>query len=263
VIQGYNGVAAVDSKHQVVVAAESFGSGQEHGLLEPMLEQVATNLKDDGILKTTKVLADSGYSNIKTLTHLEEQGIDSYIADHGFRSRDPRFATADRHKANEPPRLKPRKGRYSVADFSVDIEQKSCICPAGKSLWLKCEKAKIDHRIFMQFMGHQADCDSCPQRAKCLRSTTQKGARQVNVLLQILVKEKNGPLERMRKKIDSEEGRHIYSWRLGIVEPVFGNIRETLGLRRFSLRGKAKVTGQWRLMSMLHNIFKIHRYGWV
>ena len=264
VIQGYNGVAAVDSKHQVVVAAEAFGSGQEHGLLEPMLEQVATNLEDDGTaLKKTKVLADSGYNNIKTLTHLEELGIDSYIADHGFRSRDPRFATASRHKANEPPRLKPRKGRYTVADFTVDIEQKSCICPAGKKLWLKCEKAKIDHRIFMQFMGHQADCDSCLQRAKCLRSTKQKGARQVNVLLEILVKEKNGPLERMRKKIDADEGRHIYSWRLGIVEPVFGNIWETLGLRRFSLRGKAKVTGQWRLMSMLHNIFKIHRYGWV
>jgi hypothetical protein len=50
--------------------------------------------------------------------------------------------------------------------------------------------------------------------------------------------------------------------RLGIVEPVFGNIRETLGLRRFSLRGKEKVDGQWKLMTMLHNIFKIHRYGW-
>lgn len=266
VIQGYNGVAAVDGKHQVVVAAETFGSGHEHGLLEPMLEQVATNLegKEDGnLLKETKILADSGYNNKKTLAYLEEQGIDSYIADNAFRSRDPRFATASRHKVNEPPRLKPRKGRYIVADFTVDMEQKSCICPAGKTLWLKCEKAKIDHRIFMQFMGYQADCDSCLQRSKCLRSTKQKGARQVNVLLQILEKEKNGPLERMREKIDSEEGRHIYSRRLGIVEPVFGNIRETLGLRRFTLRGKAKVTGQWRLMTMLHNIFKIHRYGWV
>lgn len=263
VIQGYNGVAAVDSKHQIVVAAEAFGSGQEHGLLEPMLEQVATNLENDcNVLKESKVLADSGYSNKKTLAYLEEENIDSYIADHGFRSRDPRFATASQHKANEPPRLKPRKGRYTVADFTVDIEQKSCTCPAGKTLWLKCERAKIDHRIFMQFMGYQADCDSCPQRAKCLRSTKQKGARQVNVLLQALEKEKNGPLERMRTKIDSEEGRHVYSRRLGIVEPVFGNIRETLGLRRFSLRGKAKVTGQWRLMGMLHNIFKVHRYGW-
>lgn len=30
-----------------------------------------------------------------------------------------------------------------------------------------------------------------------------------------------------------------------------------------SLRGKDKVNGQWQLMTMLHNIFKVHRYGWV
>ena len=32
VIQGYTGVAAVDSRYQVVVHAEAYGQGQEHGL---------------------------------------------------------------------------------------------------------------------------------------------------------------------------------------------------------------------------------------
>ena len=41
VIQGYTGVAVVDGKHQIVVGAEAFGEGQEHGLLVPMLEQHA------------------------------------------------------------------------------------------------------------------------------------------------------------------------------------------------------------------------------
>jgi hypothetical protein len=66
----------------------------------------------------------------------------------------------------------------------------------------------------------------------------------------------------MKQKIDSVLGRHIYGQRLGIVEPVFGNLRETIGLRRFSLRGRTKVDGQWKLMTMIHNIGKIHRYGW-
>ena len=114
----------------------------------------------------------------------------------------------------------------------------------------------------MQFMGHQADCDGCRLRAKCLRSPSQKGARQVNILLETLPQERSGPIERMKQKIDSAFGRHIYGMRLGIVEPVFGNLRETLGLRRFSLRGKIKVNAQWQLMTMIHNIFKIHRYGW-
>jgi transposase len=265
VIQGYNGVAAVDGKHQVVVAAEAFGSGQEHGLLEPMLEQVAQNLEGgEEALKQAKVLADSGYHNKQTLEHLEEKHIDGYIADHGFRARDPRFATASRHKQNEPPKARIRKSRYGVDAFTIDTEHKTCLCPAGKSLWLKCARARIGDHIFMQFMGHQGDCDACELRGKCLRSASQKGARQVNVLLETLPKSerKNGPLARMREKIDSTLGRHIYSQRLGIIEPVFGNIRDTIGIKRFTFRGKKKVDGQWKLMTMIHNIFKIHRYEW-
>lgn len=265
VLQGYNGVAAVDGKHQVVVAAEAYGQGQEHGLLEPMLDAVRKNLSEDGtvnVLETAKVLADSGYHSKATLENLEAQKIDGYIADTGFRARDPRFQTAGRHKAKEALRPKSPKQRFSVEDFTVNLEQQTCLCPGGKELWLKCDRAKIGHHLFMQFMGRQSDCDACPLRAQCLRSVKQKGARQVNVLITTLPHEKNGPMERMKQKIDSTLGRHIYSMRLGIVEPVFGNIRETLGLRRFSLRGKEKVGGQWKLMTMLHNIFKIHRYGW-
>lgn len=265
VVQGYNGVAAVDGKHQVVVAAEAYGQGQEHGLLEPMLDRVRENLNrdsEDDVLSEAQVLADSGYHNTKTLEHLEEQKIDAYIADNTFRRRDPRFQTASRHKAKETPKPKSPKQRFSVEDFDTDTEEQICVCPAGKAMWLKCERAKIGNHIFMQFMGHQANCDACPLRAQCLRSVKQKGARQVNVLLATLPKSKAGPVERMKQKIDSNLGRHIYSMRLGIVEPVFGNIRETLGLRRFSLRGRDKVNGQWKLMTMLHNIFKIHRYGW-
>jgi Transposase DDE domain len=65
----------------------------------------------------------------------------------------------------------------------------------------------------------------------------------------------------MKQKIDSVLGRHLYSQRLGIVEPVFGHLRENIGLGRFSLRGKTKVDGQWKLMTLVHNLTKIHRYG--
>jgi len=258
VVQGYNGVAAVDGKHQVVVAAEAFGSSQEHGLLEPMLEQAEENL--DQNLSDAKVLADSGYNNKQTLDYLEARRIDAYLADHGFRSRDPRFADAGRYKPAAKPRIK-EKARFTTEDFRADIEKRTCICPAGKAMWLKCAKARITGRLFMQFMAYQADCAGCEMRAKCLKSVHQKGARQVNILLATLPKSETGPLARMKKKIDSEQGRHIYSQRLGIVEPVFGNIRETLGLHRFTLRSKRKVDGQWKLMTMLHNLFKIHRYG--
>jgi hypothetical protein len=107
------------------------------------------------------------------------------------------------------------------------------------------------------------DCDHCALRAKCLRSIKQKGARQVNIKIGSITKEKSGPLVRMKQKIDSALGRHIYSMRLGIVEPVFGHINDAIGIKRFTLRGKKKVNGQWQLMNMLHNLTKVHRFGTV
>ena len=264
VIQGYVGVAAVDSKHQVVVSAEAYGQGQEHGLLEPMVEKIEAAFEGDeqSPLQDGKILADSGYCNKDALTYLEEKNIDGYIADNRFRSRDPRFQSADRHKPKSRSAAK-GKSRYSVEDFQVDLDQQSCTCPAGKTLWLKCEKAKIASNIFMQFQGHKEDCEQCLERAKCLRSVKQKGARQVNIKIGSIVQEKSGPLERMKQKIDSAMGRHIYSMRLGIVEPVFGHINDAIGIKRFSLRGKKKVTGQWQLINLLHNLTKIHRFGMV
>ena len=68
--------------------------------------------------------------------------------------------------------------------------------------------------------------------------------------------------QKMREKIESPMGRMLYSMRMGIVEPVFANIRHMLGLDRFTLRGKTKVDAQWKMYAMVHNIFKIYRYDW-
>ncbi|MDH4230821.1 MAG: transposase, partial [Nitrospirota bacterium] len=64
-----------------------------------------------------------------------------------------------------------------------------------------------------------------------------------------------------KQKIDSIKGRLIYNRRLGTAEPPFANIRSTMGLDRFSLRGGKKVGTQWRLYCIVHNLIKIHRYG--
>ena len=65
----------------------------------------------------------------------------------------------------------------------------------------------------------------------------------------------------MKAKIDSEDGRYLYSQRLGTVEPVFGNINTTKRLKRFSLRGKPKVNAQWLMFCMVHNVEKLKNYG--
>ncbi len=65
----------------------------------------------------------------------------------------------------------------------------------------------------------------------------------------------------MKHRIDSPTGKQIYSHRMSVVEPVFGNIGTNKKLNRFSLRGKIKIQGQWRLYCMVHNIEKLVNYG--
>src|SRR5688572_11018013 len=65
VIQGYNGVAVVDEKHQIVVKAQAHGEGQEAHLLKPMLDSTREEIKaakiSQDIFKQAKVTADAGY----------------------------------------------------------------------------------------------------------------------------------------------------------------------------------------------------------
>jgi IS5 family transposase len=65
----------------------------------------------------------------------------------------------------------------------------------------------------------------------------------------------------MIEKIDSKKGREIYPQRIAVVEPVFANVRTQKRMDRFTLRGKIKVTIQWLLYCMIHNIEKIVHYG--
>src|SRR5690606_8457241 len=48
-IQGYNGIAAVDKKHQIIVEAQVFGEGQEHHTLKPILERIKARFQRTGI----------------------------------------------------------------------------------------------------------------------------------------------------------------------------------------------------------------------
>jgi hypothetical protein len=68
--------------------------------------------------------------------------------------------------------------------------------------------------------------------------------------------------DRMKKRIDSPEGRVLYGRRFATVEPVFGNLRYNKGLDRFTLRGKAKVDAQWQLFCLVHNIEKLAHHGY-
>ena len=70
------------------------------------------------------------------------------------------------------------------------------------------------------------------------------------------------PKQAMQHKLRTEAGRAVYKRRKAIVEPVFGQIKEQRGFRRFSLRGLEKARAEWKLVCATANLLKLFRYGW-
>lgn len=272
VIQGYDGMAVVDAKHQIVVHGEAFGQGQEHNLLIPMLAGARENFKAAGlnkdILAGIRVTADAGLHSNENLAYLQDHRIDGYVADTHFRKRDPRFASAERHKVRHKEDLareEQKKGeppsRYRNEDFKLADDAGSCQCPAGKTLFRNGGRCHTGFYEMVKFQGAKRDCEPCEQRTRCLRTPETTATRQVSFILGRNPSKPETPTERMKRKIDTEQGRHYYSQRLGTVEPVFADITHATGLKRFSLRGKRKVNTQWMMYCLAHNIGKIQRYG--
>jgi hypothetical protein len=58
----------------------------------------------------------------------------------------------------------------------------------------------------------------------------------------------------------TERGDELYSRRLGIVEPVFGQIKANRRIGRFKRRGQAAARSEWRLIAATHNLLEPHQY---
>jgi hypothetical protein len=68
----------------------------------------------------------------------------------------------------------------------------------------------------------------------------------------------NAEAQRMREVLATEAGQASYRLRKTTVEPVFGQIKEVRNIRRFRLRGKELVDGEWKLICTTHNLRKLH-----
>ena len=90
----------------------------------------------------------------------------------------------------------------------------------------------------------------------------QKHSEKVSVAPRGRIPKNATPKERMARKLRTIRGRATYAKRKQIVEPVFGQIKEPRGFRRFSLRGLVNVTCEWDLICLTHNLLKLFRSGY-
>lgn len=267
VIQGFNGVNIADDKHQVIVGAEAFGSSAETRQLNQLIEQTRSNFYSIGdkedIFKKSVFLADSGFHSEANIEALFKAEIDAYVADNKFRKRDPDFKNAQEYKKRTTDRKRPVRGKkyFQPSDFKYDPKIQKLICPAGKELYVENRNFKTAKGLKgTVYRGKKTDCRVCSIKKKCMRNEKTEH-RQVAIFTNKLTYLKGTYTTKMIEKFDSAKGRHLYSRRMGLIEPVFANIRNTLGLNKFTLRGKKKVDTQWKLFCVVHNIGKIARYS--
>jgi len=268
--QGYNGVNSVDKKHQIIIDAQAFGSGQEHHTLKPVLETIqeryqrlgfSRNIFSDGIIVT----ADTGFANETNMKYLHDNNINAYIPDNQFRSRDPKFSKQKaKYGKRHQDKKSQSKNRFPASEFTFDPVTKTCICPEGNTMGFlqETKKKNENHKIF--FEGKLTDCRHCKSKHRCMRNpesaNTRDGhGRQVSFIVGKKVSSQF--TDWMKPRVDSIEGKLIYSHRMSVVEPVFGNIGFNKKLNRFSLRSKKKVQCQWKLFCIIHNVEKLAHYG--
>ena len=261
VVQGYTGVATVDEQAQIIVDAQAHGTGSEQELLLPVIKATDALRNAD-----TVITADAGYHSAANLKALAEQEINAYVPDNGYRKRDERYADQYVHAAKPDP-LWNKAGQvkkskcFKASDFQLADDHSHCVCPAGARLYGNGSDCTINGYVAIKFAGSKQDCVPCTRRHECLRTPEKTQTRQVT-FLQGKRDAGENHVARMKVKIDSDKGREMITRRFATVEPVFGNLRANKRLHRFTLRGKVKVDGQWKLFCMMHNIEKLANHGY-
>jgi transposase len=226
----YNGQIAVDSDHQIIVAADVTEQEHDHQQFIPMYEQVVSTLAKE----PKQSSADSGFYSGNTYLYLEQKNIDAYIPDCKF------TAEADEKGEEYIPPFDRRKFQYQAIDDTYR-------CPAGEQLRFLRNSVRNNIR-FKVYQG--TTCPVCQFREHCI-------SKEVAKYRQIQIYENDAFKVNMRRKLHSEEGQHRYLKRMSTVEPVIAQLKQVLDFRKFLLRGKEKIKTEFRLLCTAYNLKKL------
>ena len=214
----YNGQISVDEDNQIIVGQHLTQKANDKQEVEPALEEIKEttgNLPD-------KMSLDNGYMSGDNLEAFYGKDIDVYIA------------TGKGEKKDQRP-IEDSNRKIKKSDFSYDEDKDCFLCPAGHTLNLKTWSS--DGKKVYQAV--KAECDACPYKVRCC-SSKRGEPRTIN-------SDDKEPLrEKMNEKMEQESSKEIYKRRKKIVEPVFGQIKNS-GFRGFSLRGNEKASGEFSL----------------
>jgi len=180
------------------------------------------------------MVADAGYGSEENYQTLQQNNIEAYVKYNTF--------DKEQQKKDEP---------FKSENFFYNKEQDCFYCPMGQPMKKIQEgKRKTKTGFIQQVNYYQAvRCEGCPLRSPCHQS---KDNRTIEVNHNLRAYK-----EKVRSKLQSEQGIAYRKKRCWDVEPIFANIKHNKNFKRFMLRGKHKVEIETGLLALAHNLAKM------
>lgn len=184
----------------------------------------------------TTLTADAGYGSQENYSLLEEKGTQAFVKYNMFDKQQ------DGHYNKQYP--------FAASKLFYNAVKDVYICPMGQEMECQGNVKKVTSSGFEQISRkYQAkNCCNCPLNGACHKSKTNR-IIEVNVALKT-------QKQRAHEMLNSEQGIRHRKKRCYDVEPVFANIKQNHGFRRFMLRGKGKVEIEWGLLAIAQNLRK-------
>ena len=224
----YNAQISVDEKSQIIVGQHLSLNANDKKEVGPALEQIQETMGE----LPEKMSMDNGYLSGANLEKLNEAGVNAYVA------------TGREDKKDIRP-VQDCNREIKKSDFEYDSESDCFTCPGGQTLELK--RKGEDGKCVYQ--AQREACEQCSYRGRCCKSEKGK-PRTINT------DDKEPLRQQMNEKMDQDSSKEVYKKRKVIVEPVFGQIKNS-GFRGFLLRGYRKASGEFSLACTVHNLKKI------
>ena len=222
----YNIQAAVDDKHNLVVATHTINRNDKNAL-----SAIALEAKENLEVETFTVLVDKGYHNGRELETCKNHNITTIVAH------------PDQGKSNE----NGTQPEYLISKFTYNKEENTYTCPEGQTLtttgrWHK--KTGRTEQSGYQFQKYRTSaCKTCPVKDQC---TSRKGGRELDRSQYADAVEEN------HQRYQANPQR--YRKRQEINEHIFGTIKRKWGYNYTDLIGLEKVNGEHSLIMLVYNI---------
>ena len=232
IVPAYNAQAMVSpvvradgSGGMVITAAEVVTAPNDFGQLEPMMERAEEATE----VRSAMTLADAGYHSGRNVETYEERG---------------------QRVAMPESQDRALRGHYHKDRFIYDAERDSYLCPEGRRL--RFTRTKRTRGTLMKlYRGSGSVCRACPAFGVCTKDGRHGRALEIGP--------HDDALKRHRAWMSTDEAAAAYRRRQGLVEPVFGIIKEQHGGRRFLLRGLGNVSAEWSLLATAFNLKTLWR----